>query len=206
MQTEPFMSISLPLSKEVQRAALEESGLKSPSPRHIKLSVERCLQHFTMPEALADPVDCPSCREKTPTTKQHVISRLPKILCLHLKRFDAAQNKKIQDFVSFPAKALNMGPLLPHWCEVTRASKPADDSPDSSMPSILYDLVGTVNHFGSLSSGHYVANVNVDSKWYHVNDAHVSYAGEGSGEKEVLDVGGDGAAYLLFYIRRENAC
>ena len=105
-QPESFMSISLPLAKEVQQQRSSTT----------KLSVERCLRHFTMPEMLADPVDCPSCRKKTVTKKQHVISKLPKILCLHLKRFDAAQNmKKIEDYVQFPEKDLNMGPYLPHW-------------------------------------------------------------------------------------------
>lgn len=107
------MSLSLPLSKEVQKLTTEATAKGSSS--RGSLSVERCLRHFTMPEALADNVDCPSCGEKTPTTKQHVISRLPRVLCLHLKRFDAALNRKIEDYVSFPANALNMGPYLPHW-------------------------------------------------------------------------------------------
>jgi ubiquitin carboxyl-terminal hydrolase 22/27/51 len=64
---------------------------------------------------------------------------------------------------------------------------------------ILYDLSGTVNHLGTLQSGHYVTNVKVKNQWYHCNDAHVSRAGEGSGEKAVLASDG---AYLLFYTRR----
>jgi ubiquitin C-terminal hydrolase len=191
-----------------------------------KLSVERCLRHFTMPETLADPVDCPSCGKKTLTKKQHVISRLPRVLVLHLKRFDAAQNKKIEDFVSFPEKALNMGPYLPHWyvsmrvmqafmnqgwsvvlthlrvpplscrCEVPRVSpgdRPVDDDA-GFVPDISYNLFGTVNHYGNMQSGHYVANIKVDEQWFHCNDAHVSH----NGAKEVLEEDG---AYLLFYIR-----
>jgi hypothetical protein len=72
-------------------------------------------EHFTAPESLSDPVDCPSCRRKTPTKKQHTFAKLPKVLCLHLKRFDAATNKKIDDFVSFPASGQDMGRMLPHW-------------------------------------------------------------------------------------------
>jgi ubiquitin C-terminal hydrolase len=72
-------------------------------------------EHFTAPESLSDPVDCPSCRRKTPTKKQHTFAKLPKVLCLHLKRFDAATNNKIDDFVSFPASGLDMGRMLPHW-------------------------------------------------------------------------------------------
>ena len=113
VQLEPFLSISLPLSKEVQKLAKEiGDNRKQPG---TKLSIDRCLKHFTMAELLADHVFCPACAKKTPTKKQHVVARLPKVLCLHLKRFDASQNRKIEDFVSFPGRGLNMGPYLPHW-------------------------------------------------------------------------------------------
>jgi len=169
-------------------------GDSSSPTRKLNLSVERCLRHFTLPESLTDPVDCPSCGKKTPTKKQHVVSKLPKVLCLHLKRFDAAQNRKIEDYVSFPAK-LNMGPFLPHWCEVTRV--PEAESASVDAPQVLYNLFGTVNHFGTINSGHYVANVKVDGKWFHCNDALVVDAGVGDGEAEVLRSN----AYMLYYIR-----
>jgi ubiquitin C-terminal hydrolase len=98
------MSLSLPLSKEAQ-----DSGSRRES-----LSVELCLRHFIAPENLPG-IHCPTCNEKTVTSKQHVVAKLPKVLCLHLKRFDSSYNKKIEDFVSFPIKGLDMGPYLPHW-------------------------------------------------------------------------------------------
>jgi ubiquitin C-terminal hydrolase len=194
---EPFMSISLPLSKEIQlmmaNTGPDHSGVE-------KLSVELCLQHFTMPEKLSDPVHCPNCGKKTPTKKQHVVSKLPKILCLHLKRFDAATNKKIEEFVSFPSYGLNMGLYLPHWCELYRAvSLSSADVDGGFTPELQYDLFATVNHFGNLQSGHYVSNLKVGGKWYHCNDSHVSFAGADSGEAEVLKSEG---AYVLFYMRR----
>lgn len=196
IQTEPFLSISLPLSKEVQQTATATEN----KPHINSLSVQRCLRHFTVPEMLADPVDCPHCRKKTRTTKQHVVSKLPKILCLHLKRFDATLNKKIEDFVSFPSTSLNMGPYLPHWCEVSAVPIVRNDLDDmESIPRVDFDLFATVNHFGNMQSGHYVANVKVDKMWYHCNDSHIAYAGVGNGETEVLKSGG---AYLLFYSRR----
>jgi ubiquitin C-terminal hydrolase len=211
-QSEQFLSISLPLSKEFQKTttAAGKPGEASMSPvGNTKLSVERCLRHFTLPEMLADSVDCPSCGKKTPTKKQHVVSKLPRVLCLHLKRFDAQLNKKIEDHVSFPIHNFNMGSFLPHWCEVT--SVPTSDEPSSSSssrrqqdsnsgehqappPQLLYNLFGTVNHFGNMQSGHYVANVNVDGSWYHCNDAHVSQTTEADVVKS--------DAYLLFYIRQ----
>ena len=66
-------------------------------------------------------------------------------------------------------------------------------------PKIMYDLFATVNHKGSMQSGHYVANVKVDDLWYHCNDAHVSRAGPDDGEAAVLKSDG---AYILFYMRR----
>mmetsp|Transcript_46320 Transcript_46320/g.54121 ORF Transcript_46320/g.54121 Transcript_46320/m.54121 type:complete len:1447 (-) Transcript_46320:174-4514(-) len=211
-----------------------------------RIQIEHCLEQFTTPEALTDPVLCPSCDEKTLTHKQHTFAKLPIVLSLHLKRFDAIRNRKIGDTVSFPAFGLNMGPHLPHWCEVVQGTQkqsspenlnlktattksdtinavtenisantsapPATESPSIllSTPQILYDLIGTVNHIGTLHQGHYVSNVKVDGKWYNCNDAQVSFAGNGNGhnsgwentgEKEVLTADG---AYILFYQRRQQ--
>jgi uncharacterized UBP type Zn finger protein len=107
---ETFLNVSLPLSKHAK-------GNNAPGALGAKanMSLERCLEHFTAPESLADPVDCPRCTKKTPTKKQHTFAKLPKVLCLHLKRFDAAKNRKIDDFVAFPAHGLDMGKFLPHW-------------------------------------------------------------------------------------------
>lgn len=110
-QREPFVNVSLTLSEEVERLEAENGNNDS----KIRISVETCLEHFILPEKLGDSVQCPSCKKKTPHQKQHTFSKLPKVLCLHLKRFDAARNRKIDEFVSFPAKGLNMGPLLSHW-------------------------------------------------------------------------------------------
>lgn len=187
VQQEPFMNISLSLSEEVERT--QEGG---------DLSVETCLQHFVLPEILGDLVHCNSCRAKTRTKKQHTFAKFPKILCLHLKRFDAAKNKKIDNFVSFPSHGLNMGHLLSHWCEVTRLGSSELNKEESlpvAKPKILYDLFGTVNHIGNMQSGHYISNVKVDNNWYHCNDQHVSHIKEES----VLEAEG---AYVLFYIRR----
>jgi ubiquitin C-terminal hydrolase len=197
-QSESFLSISLPLAKDVQRTTDGRPG-ESSRGHSRKLSIERQLRHFTLPESLSG-IDCPTCKKKTTTIKQHVVSKLPKILCLHLKRFD--DKRKIGDFVSFPLDNLNMGSLLPQFCEVTsfgmNSFKNIHDAIDNSDlmvdAELPYDLFGTVTHFGTLQSGHYVANVKVEDNWYHCNDAHVSYISE----QDVLK----SEAYLLFYARR----
>ena len=109
---EPFVNISLTLSEEVERLQAENDSFGRD---RIRISVETCLLHFTSPEKLVDGVHCSPCGKKTQTMKQHTFSKLPKVLCLHLKRFDAIRNRKIDEFVSYPARDLNMGPLLSHW-------------------------------------------------------------------------------------------
>lgn len=74
---------------------------------------------------------------------------------------------------------------------------------NASSPKVLYDLFATVNHKGSLHQGHYVANVKCGNRWFLCNDAFVTNAGEGNGEKEVLSSEG---AYMLFYQRRDECC
>ena len=87
-------------------------------------------------------------------------------------------------------------------CEVTQVPSTEEPTRDDNgvgfVPEIHYNLFATVNHFGNMQSGHYMANIKVDSTWYHCNDAHVSRAGVGTGAAEVLAADG---AYLLFYIR-----
>jgi len=187
VQQESFMNVSLSVSDEVERIQQRHER------QTFDISVEKCLEHFVLPEELVDLVYCSSCGKKTRTKKQHTFSRLPKILCLHLKRFDAARNKKIDHFVSFPSSGLNMGKLLSHWCEVSHARTSTMVCAEPN--HVMYDLFGTVNHIGNMQSGHYVANVNMDDMWYHCNDQHISYA-----KKEAV-LNADGA-YLLFYIRR----
>eukprot|EP00542_Grammatophora_oceanica_P005625 CAMPEP_0194063798 /NCGR_PEP_ID=MMETSP0009_2-20130614/81289_1 /TAXON_ID=210454 /ORGANISM="Grammatophora oceanica, Strain CCMP 410" /LENGTH=571 /DNA_ID=CAMNT_0038716059 /DNA_START=1 /DNA_END=1716 /DNA_ORIENTATION=- len=202
-QLEPFLNISLPLHKQHTSGSTTSRS----SSKTMMLSVQQCLSQFTMLERLGDKIDCPVCKDKTSTKKQQTFAKLPKILCLHLKRFNAATNKKITDFCSFPATNLNLGPLLPHWSEevVIQNGNNGDggssngtttEQHDRAAPNVSYDLISTVNHKGTLNQGHYVANVKVeDGSWYHCNDAHVYH----STEAEVLQSDG---AYVLFYMRR----
>jgi ubiquitin C-terminal hydrolase len=69
--------------------------------------------------------------------------------------------------------------------------------PSIIVPDVMFDLFATVNHRGTLQSGHYVNNIQVDSVWYHCNDAAISLVSE----NEVMNADG---AYLLFYIRSKH--
>jgi len=61
----------------------------------------------------------------------------------------------------------------------------------------MYDLVGVINHYGSMNFGHYVAFTknSINDQWYEFNDSSVSMITEQS----VCN----SAAYVLFYRRRD---
>lgn len=61
----------------------------------------------------------------------------------------------------------------------------------------IYDLCGTVNHYGGLGGGHYTAFArnDHDSRWYEFSDDRVSVV---ESEADLVT----SAAYVLFYQRR----
>lgn len=60
-----------------------------------------------------------------------------------------------------------------------------------------YNLHGVVNHFGTLSYGHYTSMVvnPFDKKWYQYDDNKCSSMPESGLNKE--------SAYILFYVRKD---
>jgi ubiquitin C-terminal hydrolase len=60
-----------------------------------------------------------------------------------------------------------------------------------------YDLYGIINHYGSLSMGHYISVIKnlEDNKWYQYDDSHRALISEDQIQKE--------AAYILFYVRKD---
>ena len=56
-----------------------------------------------------------------------------------------------------------------------------------------YDLVGTINHLGSIKSGHYTANIKIKDKWCLINDDNITLG------KEEDIISKD--AYILIYKR-----
>jgi ubiquitin C-terminal hydrolase len=67
-----------------------------------------------------------------------------------------------------------------------------------ALPNISYDLFGTVNHFGSLESGRYVANVKSNDQWYNCHDSYIFL------EQEPMVLNSEGTC-ILFYQRRTFA-
>ncbi|XP_060813170.1 ubiquitin carboxyl-terminal hydrolase 16/45 isoform X1 [Bombus pascuorum] len=120
-------------------------------------SIQSCLNQFTALELMSgsNKVSCEACtaRERkvkpnckmicTPSTKQYLISRVPAVLILHLKRFQAQRVdfRKVTRHVSFPI-LLDLAPI----CKNHKKAR-------------IYALYGVVEHSGTIHGGHYVAYV-----------------------------------------------
>ena len=186
---EPFLDLSLPL--ETKRAA-------PPAGRAAPQRLEECLERFMSSEVLTDSITCEACGQAAQRSKQITIDRLPNVLTLHVKRFDAVNDRKITDPIDFPATGLDMAPYLSrcrgHKAESSAAPGAASGAA-SAPPNILYDLSAVVNHSGSMSRGHYTAFVVEGGQWFRCDDTQITTATEA----EVLQSEG----YMLFYIRRK---
>ncbi|XP_074902761.1 ubiquitin carboxyl-terminal hydrolase 45 [Buteo buteo] len=218
-----------PLSQNPQNAfqTLSQSYITSSK----ECSVQSCLYQFTSVELLMgnNKLLCESCTERkqkyqkrtnstekktegvyTNARKQLLISSVPAILILHLKRFHQAglSLRKVNRHVDFPL-ILDLAPFCAASCKnVTDGAR------------VLYSLYGIVEHSGSMRGGHYAAYVKVRTpskkllehisttknvlglkeamgasggQWVYVSDAHVQMVPE----SRVLNA----QAYLLFYER-----
>jgi len=116
--------------------------------------------------------------------KKFSISRLPKILVVHLKRFSYRgqfSRERIDDVVDFPINGFNLAEFV---------------EPNTEL--FDYDLFAISNHYGSLGGGHYTAFVrgrNDKSQWFRCDDSSASGVDASSIITE--------AAYVLFYVRKD---
>ncbi|CAM9463768.1 unnamed protein product [Ectocarpus sp. 13 AM-2016] len=137
-------------------AVKEEKRRTSPSPRRAgggrrggsksrsvatgpARSITDCFARFAARESLTVRMACDSCSAASVCkTKQMSFCSLPRVLVLHLKRFDAMADRKIDDFVSFPARGLDMGKYLTGWPAAAASSSAggvaSGASPSSSPP------------------------------------------------------------------------
>lgn len=129
---------------------------------------------------------CDKCKKHQEALKTLQIYRAPKYLIIQFKRFKIKtnstitgwlSNKKITTFVDYPINNLDIRKYV--------------IGPDKE--KAIYDLYGIVEHFGSLSGGHYIALCKNLGRWIEYDDEALRLA-----EKIV-----NNNAYLLFYKRRE---
>lgn len=151
------------------------------------LSVRSCLSHFLQPVQLDEHNcwKCPKCSTLTLAEQTFLLTRLPEVLILVLKRFDT--NGKITAMVDFPLENMD----LSEFCE------------EISDVGKVYDLFSVINHYGSTVGGHYTSFVARDvgddvpaTIWDEVDDSRTCTLNH----EEVVS----SAAYILFYRRRCN--
>lgn len=148
-----------------------------------------CFARLQQEETLsrADMWKCRRCNEPKEAKKDITIWTLPDVLVLTLKRFEilGAARRKLETPVLFsPDEVLDLSGVVKGQGEQEGAR---------------YRLISVVKHYGSLSSGHYVACALVNGEWYEFNDENVW---------RVHDVGkaiGSSAPYVLFYQRIKPA-
>ena len=153
-----------------------------------QLNLETCMRAFCAPETLTadERITCDACEKLNEVEKAVTVSRLPEVLCLHIKRFrftERGQSNKLHEVVHFPSQDLDFAPFC---------------SPDalSSVESSKYNLAGIVTHTGDCEGGHYIAHARnyIDNRWYQFDDAVTRKI---SSESQVTK----SEAYLLFYVR-----
>ncbi|KAK7886479.1 hypothetical protein WMY93_026100 [Mugilogobius chulae] len=213
-----------PVHQPQQQGAFQALS-QSYTPSSKECSVQSCLHQFTSVELLMgnNKLLCENCTERrqkqlrksgtsekkaekiyTSARKQMLISSLPPVITLHLKRFhQAGMNlRKVNRHVDFPL-ILDLAP----FCSASSKNLAATER-------VLYSLYGIVEHSGSMRGGHYTAYVKVRSpqkktehhrnmsgaressssgqgQWIYISDTVV----QSVPESRVLNT----QAYLLFY-------
>jgi ubiquitin C-terminal hydrolase len=128
------------------------------------ISIHQCFEWFTVKDRLGEDNKwyCPHCRIPVTAFKKMDIWTIPRLLILHLKRFNAQQRLGVM--VDFP-EVLDMKPYV---------IGPQKDDAD-----LRYKLFAVSNHTGNLVGGHYTADVvvvqpgNTDGTWYNFEDITV---------------------------------
>ncbi|KAG7191319.1 uncharacterized protein KQ657_003560 [Scheffersomyces spartinae] len=170
--------------------ALEGHRLDNNPVFHVKKSGIFKFKRSKSPSKEPEPIKLQSSAPDLLSLKRLTFVKLPKILFIHLSRFSNMQHKLTVP-IKFPLK-LNF---------------------EHDAEPVLYNLVGVINHFGSLKSGHYISVVNkmLDAKfhlqspsstnspphgWYLFDDEHIVNTSMGNNDTvESRD------AYVLCYER-----
>jgi ubiquitin carboxyl-terminal hydrolase 8 len=188
------------------------TGISLEIPKTSRGDVHQCLRNWSKSEQLRpeDMWKCPKCKINKNASKQITITRAPHILVLQLKRFGSPMEGKIQKLttdVSFPLNCLDIGPYTVPSINLSgnSAARFSQDHGQTLLDRVLkheletsapyqYELYGVVQHFGSLTSGHYIALIRGQGgQWWEHNDSHVSKFNTKKVESN--------AAYILFYQR-----
>lgn len=158
---EDYLDLSLHLPEAIEKTSL---------------SLEGVLADFMAAETVE--WTCPGCNGKGQAAMTHVISRCPRTLVLHLKRFDG-DGKKLVTPVTLPL-TLDLQQYVSGATAV----------------SARYTLKSLVVHIGTtIRSGHYIcfSQGSQDGRWRRYNDSRVDFVDESTALENTKN------AYILCY-------
>ena len=174
---EEFQSFNFYLNKEIDNQVISENLPVFDKDQNYQ-SINDCFNLFFEEENLEDPLYCHNCQGPEDFSKRYTINKLPYVLILSLKRFKYNKNYnfKLRQMITYPLYDLEIG---------------------NDKIKKKYDLYGIINHYGSITGGHYTCIIkDKDKEWTLCNDSNV-YKIE---EKRVMHAN----AYILFYICKES--
>jgi len=144
---DPFSILSLPVPTRVE----EQSGDSDSPLSRDNIALATCLDEFCQEQRFdnSESWRCPNCNDFREGIQKMTLWKLPDILIFHLKRFNFSgeEKEKITTTVTFPLTSLDMS----KWCH--EGSGVNTDPGDS----YIYDLIGVINHHGTMTGGHYIA-------------------------------------------------
>ena len=138
--------------------------------------INDCIQDFASTKIIDD-VKCPGCNNKCSCSSKNELVIPPKVLCVHIKRFNNNLSKK-NNHITFPFD-LDINSIL---------------STNLDSNKFKYKLKSVINHSGYSSNfGHYYtyAYSSIHEKWFNFNDETVTELRD----SQICT----NNAYLLFY-------
>ncbi|KAJ6243151.1 ubiquitin carboxyl-terminal hydrolase [Anaeramoeba flamelloides] len=174
-------------NKNTDKGANKNNLFKKKKIKSIKLL--DCFKKFFHENLLQDEnsVWCSKCKQKTIHSHQYKFDVFPKILIVHLLRFDD-NFKKNNIRCSFPIKDLDINFTM----KKQNILKTNDNKNKNK-----YNLIGVIQHYGTTLFGHY-KSITFDRKtneFYSFNDSIVKVV---KNSKKIFE-----NAYILFYERQE---
>eukprot|EP01130_Rhizamoeba_saxonica_P003672 TRINITY_DN1530_c0_g1_i1.p1 TRINITY_DN1530_c0_g1~~TRINITY_DN1530_c0_g1_i1.p1 ORF type:complete len:1288 (-),score=325.60 TRINITY_DN1530_c0_g1_i1:25-3888(-) len=172
---------------KTRETTLDETVAITRAKERAPITIYECLEEFTTRELLEgeDVWYCSNCQEHRSAFKKFDLWFTPRVLILHLKRFDSTPSGwiKLDRLVEFPFFDFDLSPFV--------ANENLQSDPH-------YDLFACLNHFGGLGRGHYTtyAKNYTEDRWYCFDDRRCFIIDE---NKNVQSP----SAYLLFYVRKD---
>ncbi|XP_058481583.1 ubl carboxyl-terminal hydrolase 18 isoform X2 [Solea solea] len=160
--------------------------------------LEDCISSFLEVHELRDinSCFCARCETKTPSKQGVKLLSLPRIVCMHLKRFRYRHGnaRKLNCQVTFPETL--------DFCEIAKDGFSAD----FAQSECTYTLYAVVVHCGGATFGHYTAFVRdrVNQEWYHADDSRVKRSSWANVQRTYGNTAYSGTAYMLMYRRDER--